>query len=527
MALFRSAKATSRLGCFGKVPGYGDFVSINADSDDATALTAWLESGVAAGAAAGTAAHDQYLQYVWQPPGSKRCLMGVLWPSADAAGRRFPFTLFVSHPAQALEALGPRALIAAEAAWQRFHVVHGRIRQMSQLEAVRTELQGVGVPVLPDARAVNSAYVNRVQPSGADNWNAVALGLQLSDLIHNAEGLRSAGGLPDFAMRLRLHSRHDPVAEAVSWMHVLLDNLGARSIDAALFVRVSLSDGAGLFVFRRDLDAADLPYMLVPAAGSRQAADVGFREAPANAQDRASLEAFGRKWSAAPASLALLLEIGAQGWSPGEVDTAEVDPSMRSFTGAGEAQAAPRLEPVSDDSWVTDDDEITGEVVLGTQTSDPITGPFALEDAETLAGAPRPPELTAALAEMDAVEEITSDAEVPEAVGLEARLREMVTGEMLPGRMVRVNAPSADDGAAELFVYIDDEGAAATAATPDAGLDEVRRCIAVHEEARSLLEALGRAHRQTEDELERLIVAACARTGRPGRQAEPTPIERR
>ena len=57
-----------------------------------------------------------------------------------------------------------------------------------------------------------------MQPNGAENWNSVALGLQLSDLIHNAEGLRSAGGLPDFAMRMRLHSRHDPVAEAVSWL---------------------------------------------------------------------------------------------------------------------------------------------------------------------------------------------------------------------------------------------------------------------------------------------------------------------
>lgn len=520
MPLFRSSRGSApRLGCFGKVPSYGDFVSFNAESDDASALATWLEEGVASSPGAPAAAHDQYLQFVWRPRASRRALIGVLWPSADAAGRRFPFVLFASHSAQSLDPLGPRVLIAAEAQWQRFHVLHGRIRQLSQLEEIRAELQRVELSAVPDARAVNSAYVGRVQPSGSETWNAVPVGLELRDLVHHAEELRGAGGLPDFALRIRLHSRNDPVAEAVTWLHVLLDNLGTPGIDAGLFVRVSMSQGSGLFVFHRDLDAADLPFLLAPAAGTRRASDVGYRDAPANAQDRAALEAFGRKWGGGPASLARLLEVGAQGWDPGEIDTAEVDERMRAFTGAATASSS-KLEPVSDDNW-EDDDEITGEVVIATPTGDPITGPVGFgEDAETLQNAQMPPELTAALAAED---DVTDDAVEPEIATIEGRIRALADGELLAGRVVRVTDPG-DAGGRELLVYVDEGGAAAA---PDGGFEGVASRVADHQEARALLQQLVAAHRRTEEELERLIAAACARGASPLRAAQHAPTDGR
>ena len=82
------------------------------------------------------------------------------------------------------------------------HVLHGRIRQLSQLEEIRAELQRVELSAVPDARAVNSAYVGRVQPSGSETWNAVPVGLELRDLVHHAEELRGAGGLPDAEQKI-------------------------------------------------------------------------------------------------------------------------------------------------------------------------------------------------------------------------------------------------------------------------------------------------------------------------------------
>src|SRR6187455_2395516 len=133
MGIFSSSRAApAKIGCFGKLPSYGDFLSLNAEGPEAQALAAWLQSGVSVLSTSAVAA-DQTVTFVWRPEGARRTLVGALWPSADSAGRRFPFALFAAYPDDHLSQHGARRLIAAEPTWRRVLDVHARTPSLARV----------------------------------------------------------------------------------------------------------------------------------------------------------------------------------------------------------------------------------------------------------------------------------------------------------------------------------------------------------------------------------------------------------
>lgn len=334
MALFGSSRpAPTRIGCFGKLPFYGDFLSFGVDSPEAQAFVTWLQDG-AASSAVPSFAPDQLVQMVWQPAGTRRTLVAVLWPSLDAAGRRFPFSLFTSLPAGFVERHGPRALVAADGVWRSLRDIRPPVVKAPRPAELYGFLRDQQSPPPPEDREVNRAYVDRAQASQFRREDFVPVGLHVQDLVWFAENL---GGTPDprFALRMRLHGVTDPVAEGATWLHVLSDRLGLGSLDAALAIRTARAEGGAVFAFRRPLSRDDLPFLLSPGAEYRAADHVGYRIAPSGAADTAFLERFQRAWSQRAPSCATVLEAGAQGWTPGELATGPVElsesdpPSLR------------------------------------------------------------------------------------------------------------------------------------------------------------------------------------------------------
>jgi type VI secretion system protein ImpM len=106
-----------RAGFLGKLPASGDFVRHNASDPVVEALDAWLQEGLVRATevlgAGWQAAFDTAppAAYVFQPPGTGRFAAGAWVPSRDAAGRRYPFTIFLSG-----ERPGPRGRSAPLAA---------------------------------------------------------------------------------------------------------------------------------------------------------------------------------------------------------------------------------------------------------------------------------------------------------------------------------------------------------------------------------------------------------------------------
>ncbi|MBW8270232.1 type VI secretion system-associated protein TagF [Caldovatus aquaticus] len=111
------AAALTALGLYGKLPAHGDFVRRALPRSFVAPWDAWLQAGIAAARAALGAAWEEAWRDgpVWRfalPAGAcgPEAVAGVLAPSADAVGRRFPLTLAAVFAAA-------EAAARAEEAW--------------------------------------------------------------------------------------------------------------------------------------------------------------------------------------------------------------------------------------------------------------------------------------------------------------------------------------------------------------------------------------------------------------------------
>lgn len=97
------------FGAFGKMPALGDFFHLNAPQGFVRAWDDWLQGAMMSAAqSGGDAWDDQYMSApIWRftlPPGLAGAakVLGVLMPSVDRVGRRFPLALMT-----AIEGDGP------------------------------------------------------------------------------------------------------------------------------------------------------------------------------------------------------------------------------------------------------------------------------------------------------------------------------------------------------------------------------------------------------------------------------------
>ncbi|GAA6199780.1 type VI secretion system-associated protein TagF [Aquicoccus sp. SU-CL01552] len=100
------------FGAFGKMPAVGDFFRVSAPPGFVSAWDPWLQGAMLAGQAALGAEWDGHYMTapIWRfalAPGlaGRSKVMGVLMPSVDRVGRRFPLTLMA-----ALDTPGPAPL---------------------------------------------------------------------------------------------------------------------------------------------------------------------------------------------------------------------------------------------------------------------------------------------------------------------------------------------------------------------------------------------------------------------------------
>jgi type VI secretion system protein ImpM len=91
-------------GCFGKNPGYGDFVRFNAARPELESLDRWIASGIRLSR---TKSSDGSFgmgdaapwHFVYQAAPATSLLVGVMAPSRDSTGRQYPLFLYVVVPA--------------------------------------------------------------------------------------------------------------------------------------------------------------------------------------------------------------------------------------------------------------------------------------------------------------------------------------------------------------------------------------------------------------------------------------------
>lgn len=175
-----------RLGLLGKLPAHGDFIRRGSlPASFCTPWDAWLQDGIAAARAA---IGEERWAGVWDaapawrfalPPGAcgPDAAAGVMLPSRDAVGRRYPLTL---------AAVREEPFVAWPAAW--FAALEGVARTAfvsgQDADAVAALLPGPGVP----SSGMPTADGPSADPLAAF-WASVAAE---NDLEHAAAGVESA-----------------------------------------------------------------------------------------------------------------------------------------------------------------------------------------------------------------------------------------------------------------------------------------------------------------------------------------------
>lgn len=104
--------SANSVGIYGKIPAQGDFVRINASSPCAMALDTWVQEGLEALSRAGSSLSEDPTYFVFKAHGQNDCAVGVMAPSSDRVGRKYPLVVFAEVNASALAALFPAIPVA-------------------------------------------------------------------------------------------------------------------------------------------------------------------------------------------------------------------------------------------------------------------------------------------------------------------------------------------------------------------------------------------------------------------------------
>jgi type VI secretion system protein ImpM len=99
-------KISLEVGCFGKLPLSPEFIRVNAKGPALQGFDQWLQEGLHGyRASSGGSWIQNYLQsdtwsFLFAVPGGTECLVGVVAPNQDKAGRGFPMVIFLRLDAQ-------------------------------------------------------------------------------------------------------------------------------------------------------------------------------------------------------------------------------------------------------------------------------------------------------------------------------------------------------------------------------------------------------------------------------------------
>jgi len=264
MVLGFKKKGPEGVGCYGKLPLHGDYLSHQSDSSEAKRLIAWLNEGyrLTSGKDSDEAAETRFVF----PGRGKLVLFGAFWPSADASGtRRFPFALFGAAPAKRISPHGARIPMAITPAWSSMEDAFPGLREAPTADEIGSRLSRIPLPEFDASRDLRGAFSDsackaEVSPGAMDVLFDL---LRLTRAI--APGRKS--DMPAFAIRLPLTMACDPEVETAAWLEVLAQRLGENALPGQchIFLRPAWGESPGeLFVFHRELKPEDLGFVLHP-----------------------------------------------------------------------------------------------------------------------------------------------------------------------------------------------------------------------------------------------------------------------
>jgi type VI secretion system protein ImpM len=156
-----------QLGCFGKLPATGDFIRLNASTDELAAFDKWLGASIdhakrALGPAWDAAYPSAVGLFIFRgdakgEEGPARGIVGAWAASGDSAGRQYPMVVYGSYDYGQLVATGAALPLALWPLLAAAYDVVTTGRQMP-VDAFLERVQRIALPSLEDPEGAGAGY---------------------------------------------------------------------------------------------------------------------------------------------------------------------------------------------------------------------------------------------------------------------------------------------------------------------------------------------------------------------------------
>lgn len=218
------------LRAYGKLPIYPEYRRLEVSPGVPTVFSQWMDAGRLAWMRTPAKNDGRYTRasrMLLRLPESREVVVASLWDSRDSLGRIFPFSFFVTCPAEALgDTLIERWYAACElcATFERYY---GEIGTVARGGDFYKFFQRRSLVLRPDALAARIADVQRAAAEiNAAEWIAQWAGTPefdggawLAGLMRRAERWRSQPGvLEDLAVSCPLASTLPTAPQALCWL---------------------------------------------------------------------------------------------------------------------------------------------------------------------------------------------------------------------------------------------------------------------------------------------------------------------
>lgn len=298
-------------GCYGKLPIHGDFIRHRAGDPEIDALDQWLQAGILTGRQAAAAAFDATwdatppARFLYRSPRTRRVYAGVLTPSVDKAGRRFPFLVFARVEARPEEIEPSVYPLLVSGFLERARAAAGTLKD---LKAVPGAIDALQQPLDPaGAKRACMTYVSETRLPAF--WSSIfgsAEDPRKYLLSYNLAEILTPRAVPRYALRLPAGGGGE--AEVAFWLELTRRLCRSAELPTlTLWGDAPAGAAPGLTLLLDDLQAKYFLPLLWPQRDSEFLYPLAGDGTPADARLRLAQERYGAVLDDGSLTLASLL----------------------------------------------------------------------------------------------------------------------------------------------------------------------------------------------------------------------------
>lgn len=275
---------------FGKIPALGDFVRTSSSSDEMIAFETWLTRAVEAGEARpGSAFKDAFSSaaphaFLWSGAIDKKhrgLLAGVVVPSHDAVGRRFPLVVCAPLPTSTLTTQPHTAPLVLQDFFSHAAGAATRALRMHTQAEFQAQVTSVTPPSLENAAAVAAKYGSWARGQRAlDVWaslfgdDAARASRYALYLLVEATSAYRGQETPPLSLGVRVPLGANAATSAAMWIDLVRHAAGWKTTIPSIFLPLSTERPQGLIQLGAEAPPSVLADLYAPSADSEAICDV-------------------------------------------------------------------------------------------------------------------------------------------------------------------------------------------------------------------------------------------------------------